>query len=52
MQFDNQEGAEHVKNILQGQPVTLGDSVTFTLDIQFSRMDEIKTTNPNTSLIV
>ncbi|KPI83863.1 putative RNA-binding protein [Leptomonas seymouri] len=52
VQFDTRESAEHVKNILQGQPVTLGDTVTFTLDIQFSRMDEIKTTNPATSLVV
>ncbi|CCW64799.1 unnamed protein product [Phytomonas sp. EM1] len=52
VQFDNRENAEHVKNILQGQPVTLGDTVTFMLDIQFSRMDEIKTTNPMTSIVV
>lgn len=52
VQFNARESAEHVKNILQGQPVTLGDTVTFTLDIQFSRMDEIKTTNPTTSLVV
>lgn len=52
VQFDARDSAEHVKNILQGQPVTLGDTVTFTLDIQFSRMDEIKTTNPTTSLVV
>lgn len=52
VQFNSRESAEHVKNILQGQPVTLGDTVTFTLDIQFSRMDEIKTTNPATSLVV
>ncbi|AYU75899.1 RNA-binding protein, putative [Leishmania donovani] len=52
VQFDARESAEHVKNILQGQPVTLGETITFTLDIQFSRMDEIKTTNPTTSLVV
>ncbi|KAK7202109.1 RNA-binding protein [Novymonas esmeraldas] len=52
VQFDGCEAAGHVKNILQGQPVTLGETVTFTLDIQFSRMDEIKTTNPATSLVV
>ncbi|KPA75623.1 putative RNA-binding protein [Leptomonas pyrrhocoris] len=52
VQFGTRESAEHVKNILQGQPVTLGDTVTFTLDIQFSRMDEIKTTNPATSLVI
>ncbi|CAD2220287.1 putative RNA-binding protein [Angomonas deanei] len=46
VQFDSQETAEDVKNTLQGQPVTLGDTITFTLDIQFSKMDEIKTTNP------
>lgn len=52
VQFDVRETAEHVKNILQGQPVTLGDTITFTLDIQFSRMEEIKTSNPHTSLVV
>ncbi|CCW67518.1 unnamed protein product [Phytomonas sp. Hart1] len=52
VQFDNRESAEHVKNILQGQPVTLADTITFMLDIQFSRMDEIKTTNPMTSIVV
>ncbi|EPY36210.1 putative RNA-binding protein [Strigomonas culicis] len=52
VQFDTKETAENVKNTLQGQPVTLGETVTFTLDIQFSRMEEIKTTNPHTSLVV
>lgn len=52
VQFDTNASAEHIKNIMQGQPVTIGGTVNFTLDIQFSRMDEIKTTNPSTSLIV
>lgn len=52
VQFDSRETADYVKNTLQGQPVTLGETVTFTLDIQFSRMDEIKTTNPHTSIVV
>lgn len=52
VQFETKEGAEQVKNMLQGQPVTLGDTVTFTLDIQFSRMEEIKTSSPHNSLVV
>lgn len=52
VQFDTKESAQNVKNILQGQPVTLGDTVTFTLDIQFSRMEEIKTSSPHNSLVV
>ena len=52
VQFDTKETAEHVKNILQGQPVTLGETVTFTLDIQFSRMEEIKTSSPHNSLVI
>jgi len=52
VQFENKEIAESVKNMLQGQPVTLGETVTFTLDIQFSRMDEIKTSSPHNSMII
>jgi hypothetical protein len=52
VQFDCKETAETVKNMLQGQPVTLGETITFTLDIQFSRMDEIKTSSPHNSLVV
>ncbi|CBH14408.1 RNA-binding protein [Trypanosoma equiperdum] len=52
VQFDSKATAENVKNILQGQPVTIGETVTFTLDIQFSRMDNIKTSNPAISLVV
>nr|CCC92909.1 putative RNA-binding protein [Trypanosoma congolense IL3000] len=52
VQFDSKQTAENVKNILQGQPVTIGETVTFTLDIQFSRMDNIKTSNPAISLVV
>lgn len=52
VQFDAKETAEQVKNMLQGQPVTLGETITFTLDIQFSRMDEIKTSSPHNSLVV
>ena len=52
VQFDSKETAENVKNMLQGQPVTLGETITFTLDIQFSRMDEIKTSSPHNSLVV
>ena len=52
VQFDAKETAETVKNMLQGQPVTLGETITFTLDIQFSRMDEIKTSSPHNSLVV
>jgi hypothetical protein len=52
VQFETVEMAEEVKNMLQGQPVTLGETVTFTLDIQFSRMDEIKTSSPHNSLVV
>lgn len=52
VQFDTKETAMNVKNILQGQPVTLGETITFTLDIQFSRMDEIKTSSPHNSLVI
>lgn len=52
VQFDQKETAENVKNMLQGQPVTLGETITFTLDIQFSRMDEIKTSSPHNSLVI
>ncbi|EAN90786.1 Double RNA binding domain protein 3 [Trypanosoma cruzi] len=52
VQFDSKVTAENVKSILQGQPVTIGDTVTFTLDIQFSRMDDIKTSNPAISLVI
>eukprot|EP00758_Cryptobia_borreli_P000947 Tbor_TRINITY_DN1797_c0_g1::TRINITY_DN1797_c0_g1_i1::g.21282::m.21282 len=52
VQFDSRETAQNVKNTLQGQPVTLGDTVTFTLDIQFSRMEEIKTSSPHNSLTI
>lgn len=52
VQFDSKETAMNVKNILQGQPVTLGETITFTLDIQFSRMDEIKTSSPHNSLVI
>lgn len=52
VQFDAKETAETVKNMLQGQPVTLGETITFTLDIQFSRMEEIKTSSPHNSLVV
>jgi len=52
VQFESKEAAEQVKNMLQGQPVTLGDTITFSLDIQFSRMDEIKTSSPHNSLSV
>lgn len=52
VQFDSAKVAEEVKNTLQGQPVTLGETVTFTLDIQYSRMDEIKTSSPHNSLVV
>lgn len=52
VQLDSKESAESVKNMLQGQPVTLGETVTFTLDIQFSRMEEIKTSSPHNSLVV
>ncbi|KAG8346974.1 putative RNA recognition motif (a k a RRM RBD or RNP domain) [Trypanosoma vivax] len=52
VQFDSKATAENVKNILQGQPVTIGETVTFTLDIQFSRMDDIKTSNPAISLVI
>lgn len=52
VQFETIDNAEEVKNMLQGQPVTLGETVTFTLDIQFSRMDEIKTSSPHNSLVV
>jgi hypothetical protein len=52
VQFDTKETAESVKNMLQGQPVTLGETITFTLDIQFSRMEEIKTSSPHNSLVV
>ncbi|KEG14309.1 RNA-binding protein [Trypanosoma grayi] len=52
VQFDCKATAENVKNILQGQPVTIGDTITFTLDIQFSRMDDIKTSNPAISLVI
>jgi len=52
VQFETKETAESVKNMLQGQPVTLGETITFTLDIQFSRMEEIKTSSPHNSLVV
>lgn len=52
VQFENKEMAENVKNTLQGQPVTLGETVTFTLDIQFSKMDEIKASSPHNSLVI
>lgn len=52
VQFETKEIAENVKNMLQGQPVTLGETVSFTLDIQFSRMDEIKTSSPHNSLVI
>jgi hypothetical protein len=52
VQFESKEIAENVKNMLQGQPVTLGETVTFTLDIQYSRMEEIKTSSPHNSLVV
>jgi RNA recognition motif-containing protein len=52
VQFDTKENAQTVKNTLQGQPVTLGETITFTLDIQFSRMEEIKTSSPHNSLVV
>lgn len=52
VQFDTKETAMNVKNILQGQPVTLGETITFTLDIQFSRMEEIKTSSPHNSLVI
>lgn len=52
VQLDTKETAESVKNMLQGQPVTLGETVTFTLDIQFSRMEEIKTSSPHNSLVI
>ena len=52
VQFDTKENAHNVKNTLQGQPVTLGETITFTLDIQFSRMEEIKTSSPHNSLVV
>ena len=52
VQFETKETAETVKNMLQGQPVTLGDTITFTLDIQFSRMEEIKTSSPHNSLVI
>lgn len=52
VQFETKEMAESVKNMLQGQPVTLGETVTFTLDIQYSRMEEIKTSSPHNSLVV
>ena len=52
VQFETKETAETVKNMLQGQPVTLGETITFTLDIQFSRMEEIKTSSPHNSLVI
>lgn len=52
VQFENKEVAETVKNTLQGQPVTLGETVTFTLDIQFSKMEEIKASSPHNSLVI
>ena len=52
VQFDAKESAESVKTALQGQPVTLGDTVTFTLDIQYSKIDEITASNPHNSLVV
>lgn len=52
VQFETKEMAESVKNTLQGQPVTLGETVTFTLDIQFSKMDEIKASSPHNSLVI
>lgn len=52
VQFENKEMAESVKNTLQGQPVTLGETVTFTLDIQFSKMEEIKASSPHNSLVI
>lgn len=52
VQFESRDTAQNVKNTLQGQPVTLGDTVTFTLDIQFSRMEEIKTSSPHNSLTI
>ncbi|ORC85369.1 RNA-binding protein [Trypanosoma theileri] len=52
VQFDSKVTAENVKNTLQGQPVAIGDTITFTLDIQFSRMDDIKTSNPAISLVI
>ena len=52
VQFETLDNAEEVKNMLQGQPVILGKTITFTMDIQFSRMDEIKTSSPHNSLVV
>lgn len=52
VQFETKEIAENVKSVLQGQPVTLGETVTFTLDIQFSKMDEIKASSPHNSLVI
>lgn len=52
VQFETKEMAESVKNTLQGQPVTLGETVTFTLDIQFSKMEEIKASSPHNSLVI
>lgn len=52
VQFETKEMAETVKNTLQGQPVTLGETVTFTLDIQFSKMEEIKASSPHNSLVI
>jgi len=52
VQFETKEIAENVKSVLQGQPVTLGETVTFTLDIQFSKMEEIKASSPHNSLVI
>ena len=52
VQFESKEIADNVKSVLQGQPVTLGETVTFTLDIQFSKMDEIKASSPHNSLVI
>lgn len=52
VQFHSTEDAEYVKRVLQGQPVTLGNSVNLSLDIQFSRMADLKVINPATSLLV
>eukprot|EP01063_Lacrimia_lanifica_P035333 TRINITY_DN6705_c0_g2_i1.p1 TRINITY_DN6705_c0_g2~~TRINITY_DN6705_c0_g2_i1.p1 ORF type:complete len:326 (+),score=155.42 TRINITY_DN6705_c0_g2_i1:87-1064(+) len=46
VQFASQDVAQNVKDVLQGQPVNLGEAASFFLDIQFSKVQEI-TTNTN-----
>eukprot|EP00756_Hemistasia_phaeocysticola_P027914 Hpha_TRINITY_DN16145_c1_g2::TRINITY_DN16145_c1_g2_i3::g.6549::m.6549 len=53
VQYDAQETAERVKAQLQGQPVNLGDVVSFFLDIQFSKVTEISCqTGTSNSMVI